>query len=64
MVDARQAVELIDLARAVDGAAVQAFGLLARVLDLQARFDVLDRGGYEADGAAGHDASEGVAYCG
>lgn len=64
VVDSPQAVESIDLGRAVHGPLVQAFGLHARVLDLQARLDVLDGRGDEADGRAGHDAGEGVAYGG
>lgn len=50
-----------DSLRAVDGAAVEALPLVGRVLDLQARFHVLDGGGDEGDGDAGHDAGNGVA---
>lgn len=49
---------------AVDGAAVEALSFVGCVLDLQAGFYVLDWGGDEGDGNAGHDACEGVAECG
>lgn len=61
MVEAREAVGAEDPLRAVDGAAVEALVLVGRVLDLQARFYVLDGGGDEGDGEAGHDAGNGVA---
>lgn len=60
MIDARDAVAPVDLLHAVDRPLVQPLGLLARVLDLQTRFDVFDGRRYEADGRAGHDPRHGV----
>lgn len=58
----------VDLPGTVDGAGVEAFGLVNGVLDLEAGFDVFDGGGDKGDGPAGHDACECVAkggeFCG
>ena len=59
--DAPHAVVPVDARQAVEGARVQAVGLAGGVLDLQARLDVLDGGGDEADGGAGEHAREAVA---
>lgn len=61
LVDAAQAVGGVDLAHAVDGALVEAVGLVGRVLDLQARLDVLHGRRDEGDGEPGHDARDAVA---
>lgn len=51
----------VDLTHAVDGTRVQTLSLVGRVLDLQARLDVLDGRGNEGHGRACHDASDAVA---
>lgn len=60
MVEARDAVEAVDLLEAVDWARVQAFGFFGRVLDLQAGFYVLYRRGDEGDCRTGHYTCHGV----
>lgn len=59
-VDASDAVRLVDLGKAVDGALVQAVGLGSCVLDLQPGLDVLHGRGDEANGASGHDTRKAV----
>lgn len=60
VVDAAHAVVLVDFGQAVDGARVQALGLVGGVLDLEARLDVLKGRGDEGDGAAGEETSKPV----
>jgi len=55
-------VVFIYLRQAVDGAFIQSLGLLRRVLDLQTRFDVLDRCCDERDCSSGHYACHCMAY--
>lgn len=61
MVEPWNPVVSIDLPRAVDRTAVQTLGFLARILDLQARFEVFDGGGNETHRCACHDAGHCVA---
>lgn len=53
-----------DLAHTIDGPTVESIAFLGGVLDLQARFDVLDGGGDERYGRAGQDARHAVAVGG
>lgn len=62
VVDASHAVVGVDLADAVERSRVQALGFSRGVLDLQTGLDVLHGRGDEADGRAGHDACDAVAY--
>ena len=45
---------------AIDWTAIESLVFVGGVLDLQAGFDVLDRGGDERDSEAGHESSDRV----
>ncbi len=61
MVQPRDTMGTVYFPGAVDRARVETFGLVNGVLGLEAGFDVLDRGGDQGDGPAGHYASDCVA---
>ena len=63
-VHAADAVRAVDAAHAVQRARVQPLALARRVLDLQARLDVLDRRRDHRDRAAGQHAGQAVAHGG
>lgn len=55
---------MYDFSGAVDRTSIKSFGLIGRILNLQASFDVLDGCGDEADCHAGHDPRDSVAESG
>lgn len=64
MVDAGNAMVLVDSAKGIDRTGVESLALLGGVLNLQSSLDMFDGRREEAHCPSGHDASHSVAYGG